>query len=59
MATRNPFIKAAEHAKRYVHTFGHRNVQGLTQRADGTVWSVEQGTYRDDEVNRSAGGDYG
>ena len=32
-------------------TFGHRNVQGLAQRADGTVWSVEHGTDRDDEVN--------
>ena len=37
--------------KRYVHTYGHRNVQGLGQRRDGTLWSVEQGTYRDDEVN--------
>ena len=27
---------------------------------DGTLWSVEQGTYRDDEVNRLRnGGDYG
>ena len=38
--------------KRYVLTYGHRNVQGLAQRADGTLWSVEHGTYRDDEVNR-------
>ena len=38
-------------------TFGHRNVQGLAQRADGTLWSVEHGTDRDDEVNQLAGGD--
>jgi glucose/arabinose dehydrogenase len=43
-----------------VHTFGHRNVQGVAQRADGTLWSIEQGTYRDDEVNLLVdGGDYG
>jgi glucose/arabinose dehydrogenase len=43
-----------------VHTYGHRNVQGLAQRRDGTLWSIEQGTYRDDEVNRLvSGGDYG
>jgi glucose/arabinose dehydrogenase len=56
----NPFIGAANRNKRYVHTYGHRNVQGLGQRRDGSVWSVEQGTDRDDEVNRlSPGGDYG
>ena len=42
------------------YTYGHRNVQGLAQRADGTLWSVEHGTYRDDEVNLLVnGGDYG
>ncbi len=56
----NPFIRASNPHKRYVHTYGHRNVQGLAERADGTLWSVEQGTHRDDEVNRLvAGGDYG
>lgn len=43
-----------------VYTFGHRNVQGLAERRDGSLWAVEQGTDRDDEVNRLvAGGDYG
>jgi aldose sugar dehydrogenase len=56
----NPFVRAENRHKRYVHTYGHRNVQGLDRRRDGTLWSVEQGTYRDDEVNRlRAGGDYG
>ena len=56
----NPFVRAANRNKRYVHTYGHRNVQGLDRRRDGTLWSVEQGTYRDDEVNRlRRGGDYG
>ncbi len=55
----NPFATAAG-PRRYVHTFGHRNVQGVTERADGTLWSIEQGTFRDDEVNRLVnGGDYG
>jgi glucose/arabinose dehydrogenase len=46
--------------RRFVHTFGHRNVQGLAQRRDGSLWSVEHGSYRDDEVNRLVnGGDYG
>ena len=41
-------------------TFGHRNVQGLAQRPDGSLWSAEHGPDRDDEINRLfAGGDYG
>ncbi len=56
----NPFIRSANRHQRYVHTYGHRNVQGLDRRRDGTLWSVEQGTYRDDEVNLlRKGGDYG
>lgn len=56
----NPFIRSDNRNQRYVHTYGHRNVQGLDRRRDGTLWSVEQGTYRDDEVNRLRnGGDYG
>lgn len=56
----NPFIGASDARRRYVYSYGHRNVQGLAQRADGSVWSIEQGTTRDDEVNLLvAGGDYG
>lgn len=56
----NPFVGAPERTKRYVYTYGHRNVQGLAQRADGSLWSIEQGTDRDDEVNRLVRrGDYG
>jgi glucose/arabinose dehydrogenase len=56
----NPFLGSANARTRLVFTYGHRNVQGLAQRADGSLWSVEQGTWRDDEVNRLvAGGDYG
>ncbi len=55
----NPFA-AAGGRRALVWTYGHRNVQGLAQRRDGSVWSVEHGSYRDDEVNRLvAGGDYG
>lgn len=55
----NPFATAST-ARRFVWTYGHRNVQGLAQRADDSLWSVEHGSYRDDEVNRLVpGGDYG
>ena len=56
----NPFAHSRYRTKRYVHTYGHRNVQGLAQRRNGQLWSIEQGTDRDDEVNRLRnGGDYG
>ncbi|GAA1479068.1 PQQ-dependent sugar dehydrogenase [Nocardioides aestuarii] len=56
----NPFAQAKNRKKRLVFTYGHRNVQGLAQRRDGSVWSVEHGSYRDDEVNLlRRGGDYG
>lgn len=46
--------------RRYITSFGHRNVQGLAERADGTIWSMEHGPDRDDEVNEiTLGGDYG
>ena len=55
----NPYAGATT-ARRLVLTYGHRNVQGLAQRADGSIWSVEHGSDRDDEVNRLVrGGDYG
>ena len=56
----NTFIDADTRNPRYVFTFGHRNVQGLAQRADGTIWSAEHGPARDDEINRiQNGGNYG
>ncbi|MCZ4499067.1 MAG: PQQ-dependent sugar dehydrogenase [Marmoricola sp.] len=56
----NRWIKATSKNQRYIYTYGHRNVQGLTQRADGTLFSVEQGTDRDDEVNKlHPGANYG
>jgi aldose sugar dehydrogenase len=56
----NPFAASASVTRRYVLNYGHRNVQGLAQRADGTVWSVEHGPDRDDEINVAVpGGDYG
>ena len=46
--------------RRYMHTFGHRNVQGLALRKDGSVFSMEHGPDRDDEVNLLVNGkDYG
>lgn len=56
----NPFLSSPDARTRLILTYGHRNVQGLTQRADGSLWSIEQGTDRDDEVNLLVpGGDYG
>ncbi len=56
----NPWRHARNKQKRYVFTYGHRNVQGLAQRADGSLWSIEHGSYRDDEVNRlRKAGNYG
>ena len=55
----NPYADATT-ARRFVWTYGHRNVQGLAQRRDGSLWSVEHGSYRDDEVNLLVrGGDHG
>ncbi|WP_210651693.1 sorbosone dehydrogenase family protein [Nocardioides sp. SYSU D00065] len=55
----NPWA-GADTDRRLVWTYGHRNVQGLAQRADGSLWSVEHGSFRDDEVNLLVpGGDYG
>ena len=56
----NRFARSADPRTRYVFTYGHRNVQGLAERRDGSLWSVEHGSYRDDEVNRLRnGGNYG
>lgn len=57
----NVYADAADPRQRLVHTYGHRNVQGLAQRpSDGSVVSVEHGSYRDDEVNAlSPGADFG
>lgn len=56
----NPWPKAVSKVRRYILTYGHRNVQGLAQRGDGTLWSVEHGTSRDDEVNKLVtGGNFG
>ena len=49
--TNNPFYARGGNA-RYVVNYGHRNLQGLTVRPGfDQMWSVEQGTSRDDEVN--------
>jgi glucose/arabinose dehydrogenase len=58
--TTNPFYRQGGNA-RYVWNYGHRNVQGLVFRpGSGQLWSVEHGTYRDDEVNQGwKGANYG
>jgi len=58
----NPFVGDGDPATDdRVYDYGHRNVQGLALRP-GThqMWSVEHGTFRDDEVNRlRPGANYG
>jgi glucose/arabinose dehydrogenase len=60
-AAGNPFEDRPAAGSPYVYTYGHRNVQGLAVRPGTTqVYAVEQGTFRDDEVNLlRAGGNYG
>ncbi|HET9600206.1 MAG TPA: PQQ-dependent sugar dehydrogenase, partial [Acidimicrobiales bacterium] len=54
----NPF--AVFGTQSLIYTYGHRNVQGLAFRSDGSVWSAEHGPDRDDEINvLSAGANYG
>lgn len=49
--TTNPFYRRGGNA-RYVWNYGHRNIQGLIKRpGKGELWSVENGTSRDDEIN--------
>jgi len=57
----NPFLDAADPTTRLIWSYGHRNVQGIAvQPGTEQVYTVEQGTTRDDEVNGSvAGGNYG
>jgi glucose/arabinose dehydrogenase len=57
----NPFLDSPDAATRLIFSFGHRNVQGIAvQPVTGAVWTAEQGTFRDDEVNLSvAGGNFG
>jgi glucose/arabinose dehydrogenase len=60
-AAGNPFLDAEDPLTRLVLSYGHRNVQGLAvQPGTGDLYTAEQGTSRDDEVNRSVpGGNYG
>ncbi|MCU1607283.1 MAG: Soluble quinoprotein glucose/sorbosone dehydrogenase [Modestobacter sp.] len=60
-AVGNPFADNPDPLTRRVLSYGHRNVQGIAvQPGTGAVYTVEQGTTRDDEVNVSvAGGDFG
>ena len=56
----NPFLGRDRPITRKIFTYGHRNVQGLARRPGAEMWSVEHGSYRDDEVNRlRRGGNYG
>jgi glucose/arabinose dehydrogenase len=57
----NPFAGSPDPNARRVFTYGHRNVQALALRpGTADVWSVEHGSFRDDEVNRLvSGGNYG
>jgi glucose/arabinose dehydrogenase len=56
----NPFGGSPNGFSRLIYTYGHRNVQGISRRSDGTMWTAEHGPDRDDEINRLvAGGNYG
>ena len=55
----NPFASSTNANTRRVLSYGHRNVQGIARRGDGTMWTVEHGTGRDDEINRGIRGNFG
>lgn len=57
----NPFLDAPDERQRYVLSYGHRNVQGVTVRpGTGEVYTAEHGPNVNDEVNRIVpGGNYG
>jgi glucose/arabinose dehydrogenase len=55
-----PFGNVHDPRIQQLYTYGHRNVQGLAFRANGELWSTDQGPGRDDEINRlHAGDNYG
>ena len=55
----NPFAGASGR-ERYVYTYGHRTLQGVAVRADGSVFTAEHGPTIDDEINLLvAGANYG
>jgi glucose/arabinose dehydrogenase len=60
VATENPYV-GGDPRDDLVVSYGHRNPQGLAPRPGGyQMWSVEHGSYRDDEVNLvQAQGNYG
>lgn len=57
----NPWGTSSNAMQRRIWTLGHRNVQGLArQSSTGRIWSVEHGSYRDDEINALVkGSNYG
>jgi glucose/arabinose dehydrogenase len=57
--TGNPFINSASINRRRLVSWGHRNVQGLALHPDGTMWTVEHGSDRDDEINKGVSGNFG
>lgn len=60
-AAGNPFSDSPDPVQRLVHTYGHRNPQGIAfQPGTGHVYNAEHGPDIDDEVNLLVpGGNYG
>jgi glucose/arabinose dehydrogenase len=55
----NPFLQRSG-ARPEIYSLGHRNIQGATLAADGTLWTIEHGPQGGDELNRpEAGKNYG
>jgi glucose/arabinose dehydrogenase len=56
----NPFLGSPNANTRRIISYGHRNLQGLTYRANGQLWSAEHGSDCDDEINIEViGANYG
>ena len=60
-STDNPFLELTDPTSHAIVGYGHRNVQGIAvQPGTGSVYTAEQGSQVDDEVNLAEdGGNYG
>lgn len=56
----NPLASSTSANRRRLWSWGHRNVQGLALHpGDSSMWTVEHGTDRDDEINQGVAGNFG
>ena len=47
----NPFCESDNSITRYIYTYGHKNIQGITVDSDGVIYAIEHGERGGDEIN--------